>query len=144
MRSARLILADFLHFDQKPIKNRLILAIPLFVIAAVILVYSIADAKGFQVIWRYFAWANQVLATVTLWAITVYLCESKGKHWYFITFIPALFMTMVTGCFLLVAKGADGGLGSMLPRPVGYGIGAAITLIALITFLVWKKKHKAA
>ena len=142
MRSARLIFADFLHFDQKPIKNRLLIAIPMFAVTAAILVYSIADAKGFQVIWRYFAWANQLLATVTLWAISVYLAKNKGKLWYLITLIPALFMTMVTGCFLFVAKAADGGLGSMLPRPVGYGIGAAITLVGLIAFIIWNQKKK--
>ncbi|MBQ1801109.1 MAG: carbon starvation protein A, partial [Prevotella sp.] len=101
-----------------------------------------SDAKGFQVIWRYFAWANQVLATVTLWAISVYLAKNKGKMWYLITLIPALFMTMVTGCFLFVAKAADGGLGSILPRPVGYGIGAVITVLGLVLFTVWFKKQK--
>jgi len=144
MRSARLIVADFMKVDQKPIKNRLLIAIPMFAVTALILVYSIADAKGFQLIWRYFAWANQVLATVTLWAISVYLAKNKGKLWYLITLIPALFMTMVTGCFLFVAKAADGGLGSVLPRPVGYGIGAAITVIGLVCFIIWKKKHKAS
>ena len=141
LRSARLIIADFMHFDQKPIKNRLIVAIPMFAVTAAILVYSISDAKGFQVIWRYFAWANQVLATVTLWAISVYLAKNKGKLWYLITLIPALFMTMVTGCFLFVAKASDGGLGSILPRPVGYGIGAAITLLGLVLFYIWKKRQ---
>ena len=143
LRSARLIIAEFMHYDQKPIKNRLIVAVPMFVVTAAILVYSISDAKGFQLIWRYFSWANQVLATVTLWAISVYLAKNKGKLWYLITLIPALFMTMVTGCFLFVAKAADGGLGSFLPRPVGYGIGVAITLLGLVLFLVWKKKQKA-
>ena len=140
LRSARLIVADFIHFDQKPIKNRLLVAIPMFAITAAILVYSISDANGFQLIWRYFAWANQVLATVTLWAITVYLCKNKGQHWYLITLIPALFMTMVTGCFLFVAKAADGGLGSILPHTVGYGIGAVITITCLIGFAVWMRK----
>ena len=140
LRSARLIISDFLHFNQKPIKNRLIIALPMFAITAAILIYSITDPKHFQLIWRYFAWANQVLATVTLWAITVYLYKNKGKLWYFITFIPALFMTMVTGCFLFVAKAADGGLGSILPRPVGYGIGAVITITCLIGFAVWMRK----
>ena len=140
LRSARLIMADFMNFDQKPIRNRLIIAIPLFAVTAAILVYSIADDKGFQFIWRYFAWANQVLATVTLWAITVYLSKNKGKLWYLITFIPALFMTMVTGCFLFVAKAADGGLGSLLSRPVGYGIGVAVTIVALIIFFILKKR----
>ena len=142
LRSARLIIADFMHYDQKPIKNRLIVAIPMFVVTAAILVYSISDAKGFQVIWRYFAWANQVLATVTLWAISVYLAKNKGKLWYLITLVPALFMTMVTGCFLFVAKAADGGLGSLLSRPVGYGIGAAITVLGLVLFVMFLKRNE--
>ena len=140
LRSARLIVADFMHFDQKPIKNRLLIAVPIFVVTAGLLVFTIADPNGFQLIWRYFAWANQVLATVTLWAISVYLAKNKGKIWYLITLIPALFMTMVTGCFLFIAQ--KGGFGSMLPRPVGYGIGAAITLLGLVLFVVWKKKQK--
>ena len=138
LRSARLIIADFMHFDQKPIKNRLMIALPMFAVTALILVYSLADAKGFDMIWRYFAWANQVLATVTLWAITIYLVKNKGKMWYLITLVPGLFMTMVTGCFLFVAE--KEGLGTLLPRPVGYGIGAALTLLALVLFLVWKRK----
>ena len=141
LRSARLIIADFLHYDQKPIKNRLLVAIPMFAVTAGILVYSISDATGFQMIWRYFAWANQVLATVTLWAISVYLIRNKGKLWYLITLIPALFMTMVTGCFLFVAKAADGGFGSVIPRPAGYGIGAAIALAALVLFIIIERKH---
>ena len=132
-----------MHYDQKPIKNRLIVAIPMFVVTAAILVYSISDANGFQLIWRYFSLANQVLAAVTLWAISVYLAKNKGKMWYLVTLIPALFMTMVTSSFLFVAKAADGGLGSILPRPVGYGIGAAITLLGLVMFLVFLKKNKA-
>lgn len=138
LRSARLIIADFMKYDQKPIKNRLIIAIPMFAVTAGILVYSLANAKGFDMIWRYFAWANQVLATVTLWAVTVYLTKNKGKHWYFITFFPALFMTMVTSCFLFVAE--KEGLGSLLPRPVGYGIGAAITVFCLVVFWRWKRR----
>ncbi len=139
LRSARLIISDFLHFDQKPIKNRLMIAVPLFAVTAGILIYSLADAKGFDLIWRYFAWANQVLATVTLWAITVYLAKNKGKLCYLITLIPALFMTMVTSCFLFVAEAV--GLGAFLPRPVGYGIGAAITVLCLVIFLIKTKKH---
>ena len=138
MRTARLILADRLHLDQKPIKNRLLIAIPMFAVMAAILVYSLADAHGFQIIWRYFAWANQILATVTLWAITVYLAKNKKGVWYLITLIPGLFMTMVTGCFLFVAKAADGGLGNLIPAPVGYGIGALITLVFLVLFVLWK------
>ena len=140
LRSARLIIADFMHYDQKPIKNRLIVAIPLFAVTAALLVYSLAVTQGFQLIWRYFSWANQVLATVTLWAISVYLTKNKQGAWYLLTLIPALFMTMVTGCFLFIAQASDGGLGSIVPRPVGYGIGVAIMLLALVLFLVWRKR----
>lgn len=79
MRSTRLIVADILNYDQKPLKNRLIIAIPILLISGGILVFSISDSRSFQLIWRYFAWANQVLATVTLWAITVYFAQNKKK-----------------------------------------------------------------
>ncbi len=140
LRSARLIVADFMHFDQKPVKNRLLVAIPIFLVTAAILVFSLADAKGFDVIWRYFAWANQLLATFTLWAITVYLRQNKKGAWYLITLLPALFMTMVTGSFLFVAY--KEGLGSVLPRPVGYGIGVAITLLVCVIFFLKSKKKE--
>ena len=139
LRSARLIAADFLHVDQRPVKKRLMVAVPIFILAAALLVYSLLDAKGFDVIWRYFAWANQLLATVTLWAITVYLKREKGKGWFLMTLLPALFMTMVTGSFLFVAE--KEGLGSLLPRGVGYGIGTAITLVVLVIFLLKTKNR---
>ena len=137
LRSARLIVADFMHVDQKPIRNRLIVAIPIFLITAGMLVFSLADKQGFDVIWRYFAWANQFLATFTLWAITVYLRKNKKGVWFLLSLLPALFMTMVTGCFLFVAE--KEGLGGLLPREVGYAIGAVITVCALVIFW-WKCK----
>lgn len=133
LRSARLIVADFMHYDQKPIKNRLMVAVPIFVVTAGILVYSLMDAKGFDVIWRYFAWSNQVLATVTLWTLSVFLYMKK-KGYALMTLIPAIFMTMVTGCFLFVAE--KEGLGTILPHAVGYGIGAAITVAVTCLFFV--------
>ena len=72
-RSARLIVADFLHLPQKPIRNRLIISIPLFILASFLLWYNIADEDGFNVIWRFFGWANQTLAVFMLWTATAYL-----------------------------------------------------------------------
>ena len=140
LRSARLIIADFLHYDQKPIKNRLWIAIPMFIVTSGILIYSLADAQGFDMIWRYFAWSNQLLATFTLWAITVYLAKTKKGLWFLVTLLPALFMTMVTGSFLFIAE--KEGFGSVIPRNVGYVIGACITLIALTVYIVHIKKEK--
>ena len=140
LRSARLIVADFLHYEQKPIKNRLFVALPIFAITAGVLVYSLIDAKGFDVIWRYFAWSNQVLATVTLWTLTVYLCRRRKP--YIITLLPAMFMTMVTGSFLFVAE--KEGLGTVIPHWLGYTIGAVITLGATLLFFLWSKKQTEA
>ena len=139
LRSARLIVADFMHVDQKPIPKRLLVALPVFVLAAALLVFSLANPTGFDYIWRYFSWANQVLAMVTLWAVTVFLSKLKKGCWYWITLIPALFMSMVTISFLFVAE--KEGLGSVLPRPVGYSIAAVITLCLGILFFVRMKKN---
>ena len=91
-------------------------------------------------IWRYFALSNQVLATVTLWTLTVYLCRRHKP--YIITLLPALFMTMVTGCFLFVAE--KEGLGTLIPHWLGYTIGAIITVGAMLLFFVWAKKRTGA
>ncbi|MBO4489153.1 MAG: carbon starvation protein A [Bacteroidales bacterium] len=139
LRSARLIVADFMHYDQKPVKNRLLIAIPIFAITLLFLIFSLIDANGFDVIWRYFAWANQLLATFTLWAITVYLRRNKGKQWYLLTLLPALFMTMVTSSFLLVAE--KEGLGRWLPRGAGYALAAVITLAILVVFISKSRKR---
>ena len=72
-RSARLIVADFLHLEQRSVSKRLVICIPLFLVAIALLLYSQKDKDGFDMIWRYFAWSNQTLAVFTLWALTVVL-----------------------------------------------------------------------
>ena len=139
LRSARLIVADFMHVDQKPVLKRLLVALPVFVLAAALLVFSLANPAGFDYIWRYFSWANQVLAMVTLWAVTVFLSRHlPGKAWYWITLVPALFMSMVTISFLLVAQ--KEGLGSVLPHTLGYTIAAVITVALGVLFFIRKGK----
>lgn len=136
LRSARLIVADFLNYDQKPIRKRLAVSIPIFLATAGILIWEIGDAQGFDVIWRYFAWANQLLSVFTLWAITIYLAEKQKP--YIITLIPALFMTMVCSTFILIAQKEGFGL----PHITAYSIGGAITLVVAVAFFVWKIRNK--
>lgn len=140
LRSARLLVADFLHFKQKRIRNRLILAIPLFVIVANILVISLQNPDGFGTIWRYFGWANQLLAAVTLWAISAYLRQEKKGLWYLVSLIPALFMTMVTASFLLVSDKI--GFGNVFPRLISYTMGGLITLFFTVLFFYIMKKRQ--
>ena len=47
-RSARLIVADFLHKEQKSMVSRLVICIPLFIVAIGILLYSLKDKDGFD------------------------------------------------------------------------------------------------
>ncbi len=113
-RSARLILADFFKFDQVLIKNRLIVSVPLFVIAFIL------TQVRFDVIWRYLAWINQSLSVITLWAITVYLLKEQKNYW--ISLIPALFMSAVCLNYILVA-------------PEGFGLKLNYTYIITLFLL---------
>lgn len=133
-RSARLIVADFLHLEQRSISKRLMICIPLFLVAIALLLYSQKDKNGFDMIWRYFAWSNQTLAVFTLWALTVYLVISKKP--YIVTLIPALFMTAVCSTYIFVAPE---GLG--LETGISQIIGIAVTIVVFAFFLVWKKKN---
>jgi len=135
LRSARLMVADFLHLEQRGVAKRLMICIPLFCITAGILCYSLADAQGFKIIWRYFAWCNQTLSVFTLWAITVYLVHVKKN--YFITLLPALFMTCVCSTYICIA-----GEGFSLPQMVSYIIGGVCTLLAFVLFMIWYKKRE--
>ena len=133
LRSARLIIADFLHMEQKSIKKRLIICIPLFLATAGTLIYSLTDADGFKIIWRYFAWCNQTLSVFTLWAITVYLVQEKKN--YFITLIPALFMTCVSVTYICIAPE-----GFRLSQVLSYSIGGVAVLVAAVWFGIWKMR----
>ena len=107
LRSARLIVADFLKLDQKPIPKRLVIALPLF-----LCVFGMVFVD-FAVVWRYFAWTNQTLACFTLWAGTVWLYKkehsegmlqpSEYKYGWLIAAVPALFMTVVCISYILIA-----------------------------------------
>ena len=122
-RSARLIAADFMKFDQKSIKNRLIISIPLFILTFIIL------QMNFDVLWRYFAWCNQTLAVFTLWAITVYL--SRKKKFFGISMLPALFMTVVSVSYILTAPE---GFGLNVNTAVIAGIAVAASLLVLFIY----------
>lgn len=111
-RSARLIVADFLKFKQFSMRNRLIVSIPLFVAGLVL------TQLKFEIIWRYFGWANQTLATIVLWTIVVYLWQA-GKQFYLVL-VPALFMTAVVFTYILLVPSGFG-LNPSLAYPMGIG-----------------------
>ncbi len=95
-RSARLILSECFQIPQKKFKMRLITSI--FVLGAGVFL-SFFDLTF---IWTYFGWANQILATVTLFVCSIYLKEKKKNYW--IALIPALFMSIICFCYILNQK----------------------------------------
>ena len=125
LRSARLMAADFLHFRQDKLWRRLVLSLPVFAVCALLLFVN------FDVLWRYFAWSNQTLAFMTLWAVSVWLAR-KGKF-FWVTLIPAMFMTVVCTSYILVAPE-----GFQLPLRVGLVSGVSFMCVLTASFAVWK------
>ena len=134
-RSCRLIVAEWLKLDQRPIAKRLYICVPLFCISIAMLVWQIENPDGFNTIWQYFGWSNQTLSVFTLWTLTVYLVREKKNFW--VTLIPALFMTTVCSTFFFVSKQALG-----LPLEIGYTLGGVCFLIAVIYFTYWYRKYQ--
>ena len=139
LRSARLVVADFLHLDQRPVRNRMMIALPLF---ACVFGMVFVD---FNIVWRYFAWTNQTLAVFALWAGTIFLYKNvrtskKHPYAYLIALIPALFMTMVSVSYIFIApegfQFAAHGLSWL-----AYSIAGVTTITLFIIFARWSKAH---
>ena len=129
-RSARLLLADILRFDQKPIYKRLIISTPLFALGVAI------AFMDFDVIWRYFAWSNQALSVITLWMITSWLMH-RGSRWSIIALVPAICMTYVCSSFFFVS-GQFMGMGAT-PEAYIYGGATTAVIAGLMMYLIRKQ-----
>jgi carbon starvation protein CstA len=121
-RGTRLIIADALKLNQKPARNRLLVTLPLFVVAYLLVQFD------FSTLWKYVGISNQVLATVTLWTASAYLAGARKPHW--MTSLPATFLTVVCVTYFLVAPNKAGGLA--LAPDVAYvaGVAAGVALLA--------------
>ena len=119
-RSARLILAEITHLDQKKIRNRLIITLPLLAVGAIL------TQLDFNVLWRYFSWSNQTLAMISLWVATAYLLkESKYRYGSLATALPGAFMSAVSLTYILMA-GEGFGLSAAIAYPAGVVFAVAL------------------
>ncbi|MDG1870489.1 MAG: carbon starvation CstA family protein [Flavobacterium sp.] len=128
-RAARMIIADYLKIDQKALKNRFMVAIPLFVISYIL------TNMDFQLLWRYFSWANQVTAAIALWIGAVYLYQ-KRTH-YMIALAPAFFITSVIFSYLFY----DPTIGFGMAVATSNWIGIILTALVTTMFFVAMKKR---
>ena len=133
-RSARLTLADWLKLDQSSLGKRLLLALPLIGVAAVL------TQIDFDIIWRYFSWSNQTLAMIVLWAMSAYLVRSAKRSWYsLVAAFPAAFMSAVSVTYILMADE-----GFRLSTKIAYPAGVAAAAGLLIVFLVYMIRSERA
>lgn len=128
-RSSRLILAEYFNMEQKTLKSRLLMALPLFIIGGIL------TQVNFGVIWRYFGFANQMTAVMMLWTASAYLLRFNKFHW--ITTIPAMFMTTVCITFILNSST----LGFGLPMQVSTAIGF-VAMLFITAYVIKISKGK--
>ena len=130
-RSARLIVADMLHISQKRFANRFVIALPMFAISISLLFID------FNVLWRYFSWTNQTLATFTLWAATLWLARRRRLYW--LALLPSLFMTAVCASYILTAPE-----GFSLPWLPSVIAGICVSTASAVAFALWHKRFLQA
>src|SRR5690606_24704045 len=123
-RAARMIIADYLKVNQIAIKNRFMIAIPLFVAAFIL------TKLDFQVLWRYFSWANQCIAAIALWIATVYLYQRKTH--YVVALVPAFFITSVLGSYLFYDPTIGFDLDIVTSDIIGIIIAFALTVLFFV------------
>ena len=118
LRSLRLMVGDALHIDQTKKKNALMLAICIFVVVGLLLVWAKGNPTGFNIIWRYFSWANETTAVFAFTLIAVYM-KNHGMP-YVMAVVPGTFYMYIISCYILNAK-----IGLNMPWTASY-IGAAL------------------
>ncbi|MFD1362276.1 carbon starvation CstA family protein [Lentibacillus salinarum] len=119
-RAARSVIADYIKLSQKKVTNRLVIAVPLFIVSIIL------TQIDFDILWRYFSWANQSTAALALWIATMYMLI-KGKN-YWISLVPALFITDMVFVYILNA-------------PIGFNLSLQMShiggVILTIAFAMW-------
>lgn len=129
-RSARMIIADYLHIDQRKLAKRIFVAAPLFIIS-----FALTQID-FTVLWRYFSWANQTTAVVALWVGTMYLLLAKKNYW--VAAVPATFMTWNIFVYILSQK-----IGFGINLTVSYYLAFGLTLLWIGYFVYQYRKMTA-
>ena len=142
-RSARLTVADWFNIDQENFTNRLKLCIPILGAGAILGFGNTFGFINYNVIWRYFSWTNQTLAMIVLWSASMYLFKEKKNYW--ITVVPATFMSAVSATYFLMAPECLG----LIPffksnTMVAYPGGIIVAILFLGLFITTTKKHNNA
>ena len=135
LRSMRLILADTLHIPQNTVIKRILLALPVFILALVTVIWAKFDPNGFNTIWRYFGWSNQTLAVFAMVAIAIWLMRHGKEKYVWMPMIVLVFYAFITSAYILGAK-----IGFRLPYVPSIVLGALFAAAVGIATFIWGKK----
>jgi len=117
-RSLRMVIADYLNLNQRSYRNRFIIMLPIFAISGALMFID------FNLLWRYFNWANQTTAVIALLVSTAYLFL-KNRN-YFVTLVPGTFMLYMVILYILTEQ-----IGFGMEMGISYWISAGLTLVVL-------------
>lgn len=135
-RALRLMIAEQFNIDQQDPKKRVGLSLIIFIPAIAILFYAKSSPGGFNMLWRYFGFTNQLVAVFALAMITVYL-KVYGKN-YFISLLPGTFYTFIVTsyiCHANIGLGLEGRIGSLFGlTPESYAISYTIGVVVAMLF----------
>ncbi|MBS4882163.1 MAG: carbon starvation protein A [Peptoniphilus harei] len=135
-RSLRLIISEELNIDQKAPSKRAGLSAVLFIPAFAILYFAKTNPNGFNLLWRYFGFTNQFVATFALAVATIYLIDT-GKN-YIITLLPGIFYVFIVFSFIINIKG----LGLGMPFSIAYPAAGVISVLYAYFVIKLGKKNK--
>ncbi len=136
LRGLRLTVAESLHIPQDNNAKRLGLSAIIFALVACILVFAKVNVNGFNILWRYFAWANQTLSLFAFLAISIWMFENGKGKFSFIPLIPGTFYAFITTTYLLNAK-----IGFNLPWTAAYIVGGLLAAAYLFAVIFYGKKR---
>ncbi|MDN7246982.1 carbon starvation CstA family protein [Planococcus shenhongbingii] len=128
-RAARSIIADYIKLDQQKVMKRLIIAVPLFAVSVLL------TQIDFNLLWRYFSWANQATAAIALWIGTMYLYIQRKN--YLVAMAPAIFITYMVFVYILNQK-----IGFNLDLNVSFMIGLILTIVIVALFYAKARKNR--
>ncbi len=135
LRCLRLSIAEALGISQRSLHARLLIVVPFIAVISALLFWSNKSPQTFGELWNYFAWANQVIASTTLMAATVWL-KRQGKN-HVITLLPGLFITFIVLSFILWTSKAHGG-----PYGIGLPLKKSFVIAAILTAVIGIAVHR--
>ena len=139
LRALRLSLAETFHLDQSTNGKRMRLAIPVFVLAAGIIVFAKFNKDGFNILWRYFAWSNQTLSLFAFLCITVWMFENGKGKFAWMPLIPGAFYAFICSTYI-----ANAHIGFNIPWTASYIIGVVFAIAYVVALCLYGRKRGAA